>query len=64
MADMRNVKYELLGRKLRLEIDLDLPVGKTGKGNEMVATSGNWQKIQDPEGADLSLNLVVVRKEK
>jgi hypothetical protein len=58
---MENVKYEIRGGKLHLEIDLaaSLP-GTTKSGNVMCATSGNWVKL--PEAPGFSLNMVLVKK--
>lgn len=58
---MQNVQVRVEGSKLLLEVDLSKPGTQTGKGNELVASSGNWARL--PElGPEWSMNMVVVKK--
>lgn len=57
---MKNLNIEVVDQQLVIRVDLTAQGEKTGKGNELVATSGNWQRV--PELAGYSLNMVLVKK--
>ena len=58
---MNNVEYTVRGNVLIIEVDLSSQGTETGRGNTLVATTGNWTPI--PElGKGWSMNMVVVRK--
>ncbi len=58
---MDNIKAEVRGSRLILEVDLEhtLP-GTTKGGNYMVATSDSWARL--PELPGWSFNMALVRK--
>lgn len=58
---MDNVQVRVEGRKMTIEVDLSAPGTLTGKGNTMVATTGNWTKVPEA-GPGYSLNMVLVKK--
>lgn len=60
---MQNIKVEVRGTKLVLEVDLSKPGSQTKSGNELVATSGNWASL-DEVGQGWSINMVVVKNPK
>lgn len=59
---MENIKYAIKGGKLLLEIDLnnEVPIGRTRSGNTTVATSDNWARFHEMPG--WNFNMVLTRK--
>ena len=57
---MDNVEVKVDGDLMTIVVDLSKTVGTTGRGNEVVGTSGNFQKVPEMDG--VSFNLMVVRK--
>ncbi len=60
---MQNVSIKVEGRKMTIEVDLDAAGTRTGRGNEVVATTNNWTKLPEA-GEGFSMNMVVVKKGK
>jgi len=59
---MENMVVKVNGDTMTIEVDLTKEVGSTGRGNKVVATTGNWTKVEGHDG--VSMNLIVVKKEK
>ncbi len=57
---MKNIKCSVVGATLVLEVDLSGPcLFETKGGNEMIATTGNWQALDI--GPGWTINMVVVK---
>lgn len=59
---MQNLSLKVDGDRLTMEVDLSKTCGTTKGGNLIVATSDYWAKVEGRD--DLSLNFVLIKKEK
>jgi hypothetical protein len=62
MAQMQNMNVKIEGRKLTIEIDLDVVVSTTSNGNKLIASTGSWVPVEEMKG--LTINMAVVGQAK